>query len=134
MEKKVLVINMDEANMSNIAKWKHGWAVCRRPNPQERKRHRPKPAREMKITLIAAICNKPDLQSTLPQILLPKFPGGKTQGKRLLSMWENLGSPIQVWHGTNGWNNAQGMTRWLRCISDWVKSLVPQQQIVLAMD
>jgi hypothetical protein len=49
-------------------------------------------------------------------------------------MWEDMGAPLQVWHNTGGWNNAQVMTRWLRCISDWVKSHVPDMRIVLIMD
>ena len=129
-----VVINMDETSMSNVTRWKHGWAVCSRRSPHERKRHKPKPAREMKITLIGAICNRPDMQSTLPQVLLPKHPGGRTPGKRILKMWEDMGAPLQVWHNTGGWNNAQVMTRWLRCISDWVKSHVPDMRIVLIMD
>ena len=101
-----VVINMDETSMSNVTRWKRGWAVCSRPGPHERKRHKPKPAREMKITLIAAICNRPDMQITLQQVLLPKHPGGRTPGKRILKLWEDMGPPLQVWHNTGGWNNA----------------------------
>ena len=43
---------------------------------------------------------------TLPQVLLPKHPGGRTPGKRLLKMWQDMGAPLQVWHNTGVWNNA----------------------------
>ena len=77
-EKECLVINMDETNVSNLTSWKHGWALRRRPMNCDSKRTRPKPARELKMTLMAAVCDKEEWQKTLPQVMLPKHPGKNT--------------------------------------------------------
>ena len=132
--KEFIVINMDETNVSNLSSWKHGWALHRRTMRCEGKRTRPKPPRELKMTLMASVCNKEDWQPSLPQVLLPKHPGRSLPSKRLLQTWEGTGAPIQVWHGTDGWVNGDTMIRWLKCISSWVRGRDPQMDIVLIMD
>ena len=86
------------------------------------------------MTLMAAVCNKTEMQATLPQVLLPKHPGRTNPSKKLLATWEATGAPIQVWHGTDGWVNAPTMTRWLQTIRSWVNEKNPRMDIVLIMD
>ena len=133
-EKNCLVINMDETNVSSLTSWKHGWALHRRPMKCDGKRTRPKPARELKMTLMAAVCHKEEWQQTLPQVMLPKHPGKTLPSKKLMETWDGIGAPIQVWHETDGWVNGDVMLRWLKCIRAWVSARDPSIKIVLIMD
>ena len=98
------------------------------------KRTRPKPARELKMTLMAAVCNKEEWQKTSPQVMLPKHPGKTLPSKKLMETWEGIGAPIQVWHGTDGWVNGDVMLRWLKCIRARISARDPNIKIVLIMD
>ena len=87
-------------------------------------------------TLAAFICSDAALQQHMPQILVPKRP----RADRLCTAAEYakfgaLPAPIEVWLGSNGWNNNEIMCKMVTRLRQVVMTHRPGTQvIVLIMD
>ena len=90
------------------------------------------------ITLIGTVCNDPELQKFLPQILLPKGRKDKDTGN-WISIWPVTGMPeppanVKIWKDTSGWNTAVMMMRYMKTMKAAIHLHRPGAVIVLAMD
>ena len=90
------------------------------------------------MTLIATICNDPNLQKHLKQILMPK--GRKLKDSdEFHSTWPNSGMPtipdnIIVWQKTSGWCSTHHIVEYMKILRRTIQEHRPGATIVLAYD
>ena len=134
--KKFVVINMDETQVSRLTSSKLGY-VASRPTQETRqmREHKPdKDSTDTKTTLLGTACNNGDLQPHLPQVLLPKYPGGKMPPRTVQELYTHLGYPIVTWHETCGSNTTHTMKEYLKLLRSVVTAFDPSLWIVLQLD
>ena len=90
------------------------------------------------VTLIATICNDPDLQPHLKQVLLPKGKR-KKDSEDYASTWPKKDMPVvpdnvEVWEHTSGWVKGADVIRYMKLQRQVVQQYRPGAKIVIAFD
>lgn len=129
---KTVVLNMDETSLQSPTKRRFGNCPTL---PNACKIGRPAMPRTTpkRCSLVALICNLPRLQGHLPQVILPRS-FGKSPSPKAQRMYASMGSPLEAWHLTSGFNDVHSMMQWLRRIHTKIRQFDPYLQIVLVFD
>jgi hypothetical protein len=129
----VVVVNMDETLISNQTQWRHGCYVHRQLPDQVTPNAPPRCSREPRTTLIAAICDRAELQHLLPQVTLQK--GGKTVTEATLaSNAAGSDESLPRWCNSTGMMDASFLRRWVMALRRALFLSHPSTWVVLALD
>ena len=101
-----VIINCDETMLSNLQCWSHGTFITRARTLRITSTLPACTPRELRMTLLAAITNEPELQNRLPQVFYPK---PKREACCLL-MISQYGSNSKV-HWRSGMDQVAGLLR-----------------------
>ena len=130
--KPVVLLNMDETSvLSPLEKCRGNY---HRDAMSGMRRHTFRRRGLRRCTLMAVIADDEELQRHLPQILLPRAPGGRDPGSRAKRSYESLGRPLEVWHLTAGHNSSDVMKMWLKAVAKTERDLRGDVHIVLILD
>lgn len=131
----VVIINMDETALTAVKVDKLGnssvsrdaagrsGVVLRKMRPLKR------------TSLIASVCNSPDIQRSLPQIRVVSYrkdEGLPTQPVR--QAYADADLPQLAYHGTTGWVSTAILKNWLQQTVNAVRSRKPNCAIILVVD
>ena len=127
---QTVIMNMDETSL--LSPVEKRWGICQR----QRNRPQAPPQRKRlgkRCSLLALICDHPELQGHLAQVVLPRS-FQKEPSERSKEMYASMGAPIEVWHLTSGFNDVKCMMQWLRRIRKQVRQFNSALQILLVFD
>ena len=129
-----VIIHCDETMLPNLQCWSHGTFITRARTPRITSTLPACTPRELRMTLLAAITNEPELQNRLPQVFLPKTKKGGLLSPDDLTIWEQFQSPLEVWHGSSGWVTQIIFKKWLTHVRRVVHCYRSTAWVVLLMD
>jgi len=129
-----VIINCDETMLSNLQCWSHGTFITRARTPRITSTSPACTPRELRMTLLAAMTNEPELQNRLPQVFLPKTKKGGLLSPDDLTIWEQFQSPLEVWHGSSGWVTQIIFKKWLTHVRRVVHRYRSTAWVVLLLD
>ena len=131
-DKPIVLLNMDETSVLSPLEKRRG--IFHHETISGFRKHSFRRRGLRRCTLIAVIADDEALQKHLPQILLPRAPGGREPGVRAKRSYETLGEPLEVWHLTGGHNSSDVMKMWLKAVAKKVRDLRGDVHIVLTLD
>ena len=136
-DRKYVIVNMDETGVAHAETAKNGYQL-QALDPEQRKKLSQATGcsdyTDMKTSLLGVICNDPAVQPHLPQFILPKFRGRQDPPKYLQKMYEEMGYPLVIQHGTTGWNDEQSMKDFLLALRSVIYTLDKEMWILLVLD
>ena len=130
--RRVVVLNMDETSVLSPPNKRRGFFMKLRKGRDNRKAF--KRAGQRRCSLMAVICDNPELQKHLPQVLLPRNRKQMEPGKRMKQVYASMGAPMQAWHGSAGSVDSNVLKMWLRTIKKCIEDHMGDAVIVLTMD
>lgn len=135
-DRDFVVVNMDETGVSKTLTSKRGHVVS--PAYQQRfnmiASPRSKDYTDNVTALLGVVCDNPELQPHLPQVILPKYQDGKNPPQHVQEHYEDMGYPIVALHGTTGWNTTQTMKDFLKRLRSAVQAYKRSLWILLVLD
>ena len=131
-DKPTVLLNMDETSVLSPLEKRRG--IFHHESISGFRKHTFRRRGLRRCTLMAVIADDEELQKHLPQILLPRAPGGREPGVRAKRSYESLGQPLEVWHLTGGHNSADVMKMWIKAVAKKVRELRGDVHIVLTLD
>ena len=136
--KKFILVNMDETGVGVSETTKRGWYTTERlelrSDTQRVTKQLNTDYTHMKTSLLGVICNDPTIQPHLPQFLLPKFRKKDNPPGYILDLYEAMGYPLVLQHGTTGWNDEETMKNFLVELRRVVYAKDPELWTVLILD
>ena len=132
-KKPVVVLNMDETTVHSSCDKRRGLHV----GLSKRFAHVRRPFRRLgsrRCSLIAVICNSPELQQVLPQVILPRQRLKQQPRQAMKRMYAEMGAPIEAWHGSSGFADSNVLKMWLRTMAKCIRSKLGDVHILLTMD
>jgi hypothetical protein len=131
--RRVIFVNMDETGMNTHKFPLKGSLLTKRRASGHGEGSKGK--RIVKATLLAAICNDPELQRLLPQVLLPRRTYERGIPPATRRKWATAcAAPLQTWMNSKGWNDVKIMSKWLQLLRTVVSEYDAQAALVLVMD
>ena len=89
---------------------------------------------DVRTCLLGTVCNDANVQPHLPQVILPAYSKHVRPPANALQAYQRTRSPLEYWHGTNGWTSTAIIIRWLTRLRAVVSSARPEAWIVLVWD
>lgn len=131
-----VLVNMDETSVSRSLDVKRGWLVDKTMREASRLTAGSSrvPWHIQHCSLLAAVSPCPGLQPQLPQVLLCKSRGGREPPRHVLEVCAGCGSPLEFWHGSNGWVDYRIMRHYVTRLRSAVQSAAPGTWTVLLVD
>ena len=83
---------------------------------------------------MAVICNSPELHKVLPQVILPRQRLKQELRLALKRVYADMGSPIEAWHGSNGFADSNVFKMWLRAMAKCIRTQLGDVHILFTMD
>ena len=87
-----------------------------------------------KTTYMAVVCDSPQLQPLLPQIVLPKYTQNESPPNHVLDTLSVIGFPFEFWHGSLGAASPGIVQSWATRIRSVVNSFNTDAWILLLLD
>ena len=135
-DKKYVVLNVDETSISQVSTAGHG-LVSRavvRTTGLRRMDASTTDRTDVKTTLLGLVCDQPDLQPLLPQVILPKYTQNAIPPQWAIDEFAQQGFPFQFWHRTSGFATSRIMCEWALAVRSAVHSWRDDVWIVLVLD
>ena len=131
-----VVICMDETYVHDLTERPLGMACSARVKNTARlkSRIRRRDRSDMKTAYISLLCDCPELQPHLPQIIMPRFTHGGPLPASFLTKCRAAGAPLEFWHGTRGFLDGPLLRRLAVRLRTVVRSFQPNRWIVLVLD
>ena len=131
-----VVVNMDESGVGQTLAAKKGCVFAKKEQTRHQMKAviRSKDYTDASTSLLGTICDNPELQPHLPQVILPKYPGGKDPPAHLQERYEDMGYPLVALHGTTGWNSKDSMKDWMKRLRVAVQAFRRSLWILLVLD
>jgi len=129
-----LLVNMDETAVQHEMNDRKGYMTRAHCGPTEVPKYSSRTSSSgtrSQLTLVAFICNRPEYQPILPQILLPKSER-TTQAE--MRMYTDMPSPIHILPKTSGWVNSKHMMTILTQLRRSCRQLSPDINIIVLID
>ena len=135
-DKQILRLNMDETAIRFYYKASRGFIVrpggSKADRPMQVLRRVGKATQRKALTHIATICDDPEVQVKLPQVLLGN--GTVLPKRQMEHITRKLSGNVYVWRRKSSWVTKEVMKEWLRLLAKSLLCLSPQRQPVLLMD
>jgi hypothetical protein len=126
-------INIDETPIPYHFGGRHGWKKHKPPDTMKQSmvERATLQLQRSHCTLLASIASRTDVQNVLPQILLPKVPGGKKWNT--VSSMETKPDNVDIIMGSNGWMDMKMLKQ---CLEKLRAAMVPLDvnKVVIVMD
>ena len=134
--RSVVFVNMDETTLSQVQSASQGFvpsAQVQRDHGMIRARRRPDRL-DVRTCLLGTVCNDATVQPHLPQVILPAYTKHVRPPARALDAYRQTRSPLEYWHGTNGWTSQKLIRRWLTRLRAVVAAAKAMVWIVVIWD
>ena len=127
---------MDETSVSAVkAAGKGMVATCRvKKHARWRQPKDTADRTDVKTTLIGVMCDAPELQPVLPQVVCPRYTKDALPPQHILDLYAAVGSPLEFWHKSSGWVGSQIFIKWITRVRTIVSSFNSSAWIVLTLD
>ena len=132
--RNVVVINMDETGVSNVKEARSGYVISRAGSASLNNAGSCKSKSHPRCSVLASICDDSALQSSMPQIFLPRQRQGRPPSREMQGVFTAAGTPVEAWHGSSGFVTTECVLAYLTCVRRAVRRVRPEATIVLVFD
>ena len=135
-DKTYVIVNVDETSVNAIDQKKNGYVGQGVRRHVANHQHQPvrRDRSDIKTTLMAVICDQPELQPYLPQVFMPKYTQNSSPPSWARAIYGRQGFPFQYWHRTGGSSTPTTFKRWCSSLRSAVHSFNSDAYILLIMD
>jgi hypothetical protein len=130
----VVVVNMDETALGAIKSSKYGIVDQRARSEVNAVPEIPRERALPRTSLLASVCSDEDVQKLLPQIRLPRSPGGRVPSRQVCDHYSASGPPQMAWHGSGGFVTARVVIWYLTKMVREIRRHRPGANILLVWD
>jgi len=136
-ERRLVWLNMDETSVPLRAEdprgFKRRWPSDSRLEAKERRAAASLADRRARASLLALVCDDPEVQPLLPQVLL--------MNSRTLTLADIFsarvdvhGTPVEVWRAASAWANGAVLVTWLATVRRSLAPLAGTREYALLLD
>lgn len=135
--RRLVWLNMDETSIPLCAQdprgFKRRWPGESHLDAKERRGAASLADRRARASLLALVCDDPEVQPLLPQVLLMN--ARTLPLRRIFAAREDVrGTPVEIWRGTSAWANSSVLVAWLAAVRRSLAPLAGTREYALLLD